>query len=96
MGLGMGHCCGWEAANRTKGDSQNVVDPLGEVAALVVVAHWECVGAQVVHLLGPLAEQTGQLLVFRLHYLDHENSVPFCWCRIGPKGAWSEPPEARS
>jgi hypothetical protein len=56
----VGHCWGWEAADGIEGDSLKVMDCLGEVAlaALMVAVHRECMaGAQVVHLLGPLAEQ---------------------------------------
>jgi hypothetical protein len=63
---------------RSEGDSLKVVDCLGEVAlaALIVAAHWECTaGAQVTHLLDPLQNRLGQLLVFRLHYLGHKNSA---------------------
>jgi hypothetical protein len=59
-GIEVGHRWDWEAADRVEGDSLKVEDCLGEVAlaALMVVAHWEhMAGAQIVHLLGPLAEQ---------------------------------------
>jgi hypothetical protein len=54
MSLGLGGCDGAE------GDSLKVVDCLEEVAlpALMMAACWEhMAGAQVVHLLDPLAEQ---------------------------------------
>jgi hypothetical protein len=73
-----------------------VVDCLGEVAlaAVMVVVRWEhTAGAQVVHLLDPLAEQAWSASGIWARKLC---SVPFGWCRIGPKGTWSEPPEARS
>jgi hypothetical protein len=45
-------------------------------------------GAQVVHLLDPLAERLGQLLVFRLHCLGHENSALslFIGAELDPRG----------
>jgi hypothetical protein len=76
-GLGVGHRWDWEAAVGAK-DSLKVADCLGEVAlaALMVAVCWECmVGAQAVHLLIPLQNRFGWLLVFRLHYLNHENSA---------------------
>jgi hypothetical protein len=58
--MGVGHCWGWEGADRAEGDSLKVADSLGKVAlaAVMVAACWECmVRAQVVHLLDPFAEQ---------------------------------------
>jgi hypothetical protein len=76
--MGVGYCWGWEAADGAEGDSLKVADCLGEVAlaALMVAVHWECTaGAQVIHFLDPLQNRLGRLLVFRLHYLGHENSA---------------------
>jgi hypothetical protein len=40
----------------------------------MVAALWECTeGAEVIHFLDPLQNRLGQLLVFRLHYLGHQN-----------------------
>jgi hypothetical protein len=58
--MSVGHHWDWEADDRAEEDSLKVGDYLGEVAmpTLMVAAHWECMaGAQVVHLLDPLAEQ---------------------------------------
>jgi hypothetical protein len=58
--MGVGHHWGWVAADRAKGDSLKVAGCLGKVAlaALMVGACWKCTaGAQLVHLLDPLAEQ---------------------------------------
>jgi hypothetical protein len=74
----MGYHWGWEATDGAEEDSLKVADCLGEVAlaALMVVVHWECtVGTQVVHLLGPLAEQAG--------------SSSGSSCRTGLVGFWS-------
>jgi hypothetical protein len=65
----------------------------------MVVACWQhMVGAQVVHLLDPLVEQVwlASGLWASLPGPQKLCSIPFCWYRIGPKGPWSEPTEARS
>jgi hypothetical protein len=57
--MGMGGGCHWGWDDGAEGDSLRVADCLGEVvlAALIVAACWECTaGAQVIHLLDPLAE----------------------------------------
>jgi hypothetical protein len=59
---------------------------LGKVAlaTLIVGVCWECmVGTQVVHLWIPLQNRFGQLMVFRLHCLGHENSALFHF--VGPE-----------
>jgi hypothetical protein len=100
-GMGVGHYWDWEVADRAEGDSLKVLDCLGKMAlaALMVGACWECmVGAQAVHLLDPLAEQAW-LASGSLGFITRAMETllcPFCWCRICPKGAWSEPSEARS
>jgi hypothetical protein len=60
LGMGVGCCWDWEAADRTEKDSLRVAGCLGKVAlaALIVGALWECTaGTPAVHLLYPLAEQ---------------------------------------
>jgi hypothetical protein len=100
-GLGVGHHWGWEAADGAKGDTLKVAGCLEEVAlaALMVTEFWECTaGAQAVHLLDPFAEQVCSAFDLWASLPGPRKlcSVPFCWHRIGPKGAWPEPPEARN
>jgi hypothetical protein len=43
-GMGVGHCWGWEAADKSEGDSLKVVECLEELAlaTLMVAVCWEC------------------------------------------------------
>jgi hypothetical protein len=55
-----------------------MVGCLGKVAlaAVMVEVCWECmVGELAAHLLDPLQNRFGQILVFRLYCLGHENSA---------------------